>query len=527
MRASISLRDAFADRRLLGHVLAGPSWLPWRILLIAAMGEPLTDEERPVFTRLTGREREPLARVNELMVVAGRRGGKTSAMSAGASYIAGCCDHSGALARGETGVVLCVAQDTRVAKKILDFCQANFEDSDILRQLIKSRSADTLELTNNINIEVRPASFRKLRGPTYVAVIADELAYWFTEANYANPDIEVLAAAKPGLLTTRGPLIMASSPYAKQGVLWDTYRKHFGRVGAPLVLVAKGTTRDFNQTIPKEEIDRELARDRARNTAELLAEFRVDLEGFVSLETIEACVGDYHEIPPATATTYYAFTDPSSGANDSFTLAIARRDGKRVVVDCIREMKPPFSPEAVIDEYAMLLKGYRVTKVVGDRYAGEFPREQFRKRNVLYEPSKKSKSDIYVDFLPMLNSGTITLPRSDKLIRQLCSLERIVARGSGHATIDHPKDMHDDIANAVAGAAVLAASRLSFLERWGPALADEPPARPQKSEVQRMAREDANPVESYYKRLERESWERYQHDQRRQLYELIERGSKR
>jgi hypothetical protein len=33
-------------------------------------------------------------------------------------------------------------------------------------------------------------------------------------------------------------------------------------------------------------------------------------------------------------------------------------------------------------EYAAVLKSYRCTKVVGDRYGGEFPREQFQKREV-------------------------------------------------------------------------------------------------------------------------------------------------
>jgi hypothetical protein len=333
MRPRISLRDALTDAALLGHVLRGPSWLPWRVVLVAAMGEALTDEERPIFTKLTSRAREPLQRVSELEVVAGRRGGKTTAMAAGATYIAACCDHTDALARGETGVLLCVAQDQRVAKKILDFCEANLSDSEILRQLIKGRTQDTIELTNNINIEVRPASFRKLRGPTYVAIIADELAFWFTDASFANPDIEVLAAVRPGLLTTGGPLIMASSPYAKMGVLWDTFRKHFGPDGAPSVLVAKGTTRDFNQTIPQGEIDRELERDRARNTAELLAEFRSDLESFVSVEVVESCIGSYYEMGPAAGVSYYGFTDPSGGSDDSFTLSISHRDGERVVID--------------------------------------------------------------------------------------------------------------------------------------------------------------------------------------------------
>ena len=91
---------------------------------------------------------------------------------------------------------------------------------------------------------------------------------------------------RPGLLTTRGPLIMAVEPYAKMGVLWETFKRHYGPDGSPSVLVAKGSTRDFNATIPQSEIDRELERDRARNTAELLAEFRNDLEGYVSYEVV-------------------------------------------------------------------------------------------------------------------------------------------------------------------------------------------------------------------------------------------------
>ena len=150
------------------------------------MGEPLTDDERVVFKQLTGRDHEPLQRVSELAAVVGRRGGKTSAMGALATYLSSCVDYSDALARGEVGILLCVAQDQRVAKKLLDFVEANLVDSPILAQLIKNRTQNSIELTNNINIEVRPASFRKLRGPTYIAMIADELSFSFTDASSAN-----------------------------------------------------------------------------------------------------------------------------------------------------------------------------------------------------------------------------------------------------------------------------------------------------------------------------------------------------
>ena len=72
-------------------------------------------------------------------------------------------------------------------------------------------------------------------------------------------------------------------------------------------------------------------------------------------------------------------------------------------------------------------------------------------------PPSRSKSDIYRDALPLLNSGRIMLPKNDRLFNQLVSLERHVARG-GHDVIDHPSGQHDDVANAAMGAAVLAAA---------------------------------------------------------------------
>jgi hypothetical protein len=62
---AVTMRQALADERLLGGILKGDSWLAWRVLLIALMGEPLTDEERIVFKRLTGRLRESLERCEE------------------------------------------------------------------------------------------------------------------------------------------------------------------------------------------------------------------------------------------------------------------------------------------------------------------------------------------------------------------------------------------------------------------------------------------------------------------------------
>jgi hypothetical protein len=462
MKPTITIRKALSDKKLLGNVLAGASWLAWRTLLIAAMGEKLTEAERVTFTRLTGRAQEPLQRVEELEGVVGRRGGKSRAMSTLASYIAGLCKHN--LVPGERGVLLCIAPDQRQAAIVLEYAAAAFEQSPILKQLIASKTTDTLELTNGINVEVRSASFRRLRGPTYVAVIADEAAFWYSDEFSANADVEILNAVRPGLATTGGPLIIASSPHAKRGALWETHRKHYGPDGDPLILVAQGTSRDFNPSLPQSVVDRALERDRAAASAEYLAQFRADIESFVSFEVVQACVGDHVEMAPLSGQRYAAFVDPSGGSADSFTLSVGHRDGERVVIDATREVRPPFSPEAVIDDFTSLLKSYRVAKVRGDRYAGEFPRELFRKRGITYDVSEKPKSDLFRDLLPLLNAGCIMLPKSERLISQLCGLERRVSR-AGKDSIDHGPGGHDDLANAVAGCADLVASRRGPMPR--------------------------------------------------------------
>ena len=107
-----------------------------------------------------------------------------------------------------------------------------FEQSAILKQLIANRTADALELTNGISIEVRSASFRRLRGPTYIAAICGRSRFlvFFWTSSAQTPTLKSSPAFGPVLQQLVGPLIIASSPYAKRGVLWG---KRTGGTSAP------------------------------------------------------------------------------------------------------------------------------------------------------------------------------------------------------------------------------------------------------------------------------------------------------
>ena len=137
-----------------------PTWQAWRSVLLAAMGEPLNKDELETFTKFTGRKTPPSQRVDELWCCVGRRSGKSRAMSVFATYLAGLCDYSDKLARGEKGVVLLIAPDMKQAKVLLDYAEGTLQSTPMLRQLIEQRTTDTLVLTTGITLEVRSASFR-------------------------------------------------------------------------------------------------------------------------------------------------------------------------------------------------------------------------------------------------------------------------------------------------------------------------------------------------------------------------------
>jgi hypothetical protein len=460
---AVSLRRALTDDTLLGTVLGGDSWATWRTLLIAAMGEQLTDSERALFKQLTGgRVCEPAQRVEELVAVVGRRGGKSRAIAALACYLAGLCDHTHVLVPGERALVLCLAPDVRQSHIVLNYCEAIFRSTPLLQQLIGNRTSDTLSLTTGVDIEVRAASFRRLRGHTFVAVIADEAAYYFADESSANPDTEILNAVRPGLATTAGLMALISSPYAKRGELFEAHRRHYGPEGDPRILVAQGTSREFNPSLPQYVVDRALERDHAAASAEYLAQFRSDIETFISREQVEACVeSGVCERAPVKGVRYFSFTDPSGGSSDSMVCAVGHMDGDMLMVDAIRELRSPFDPESAVEEIAQLLALYKVDKTTGDRYSGMWCSQSFGKKSIRYEHSEQNKSQLYIEMLPRLNAKTVRLLDHPRSTNQICLLERRTVRG-GRDSIDHPPNTHDDCANAIAGLCSLASAKRSY-----------------------------------------------------------------
>lgn len=455
----MNLLDAMDDPALFGPHFRGASWTAWRAFLAALFALPLGDDLEAIYRRHTGRSAAPEAPFGEAALICGRRGGKSRILALIATWLATAVDYRPHLAPGEVATIAIIAADKKQARSIFRFIKGLLEDVALLAPLVDQVTTEAIRLNNRVVIEIHTCSFRVTRGYTLAAALCDETAFWRAEDTSANPDVDVLAALRPGLSNIPGSmLLLASSPYAKRGALYQAYRQHWGRDDSR-VLVWRGTTAEMNPRISPAVISQAYEDDPQSAAAEYGAEFRDDISAFIGREIIDACtVARRYELAPVPGMKYAAFVDPSGGSSDSMTLAIAHRSGDIAVLDAVREARPPFSPEAVVRDFAGLLRSYNVRTVRGDRYAGEWPRERFRENGITYELSDAPKSDLYRDLLPSLNSGKVELLDMPRLAGQFTGLERRTSR-AGRDSIDHAPGAHDDLANAVAGALLMASAK--------------------------------------------------------------------
>jgi hypothetical protein len=397
-RSGISYVDACSDPNLFGPWFSGPSWDTWRVIDKAIFGLPMSAKEKTVFTELTGRTEAPTEPASEVWLAFGRRAGKDVKAASYAVYAATIgaevYGHRKRLTRGERGVVQLFALDRKQAGVAFDYCKAFFEQP-LLAKLVKRITTDTIELTNKLVIEVTTNNQGSLRGRTVICAILDEVAHWRSE-NTVTPDTRVYDAITPGMANVPNALLIGiSSPYSRHGLLYKKVSDQWAKPGR--TLVARAPTRRMNPTIARdgEYLREQFDKDAVWAASEFGAEWRVDIEAFLSLDAIKNCIDiGTRERPHERKHEYVAFCDPSGGSNDSMTLAIAHTEGKTQILDLIRERMPPFSPEAVAEEFAKTIRSYRCTKVWGDRYGAQWVQEQFRKHGVNYEPSEKVKSEI-------------------------------------------------------------------------------------------------------------------------------------
>jgi hypothetical protein len=337
-RASpLTILDAIDDAKLFKPWFRKPeTWASWFALLNVLFALPLTPQQLAIYQQCTGRELPPATPISEAWLVCGRRAGKSFILALVAVFLATFKTYRQYLAPGERGTITIIAADRRQARVIFRYVRGLLNGVPMLAKMIERETSDAFDLTNSVTIEIQAASFRSTRGYTLIAALLDEVAFWRSDES-ANPDSEILAALRPAMVTIPGAMLLcASSPYARRGALWESYRKHFAK-DSP-VLIWKAPTRTMNPVVPQSAIDAATEADPSSAAAEYMAEFRTDVETFIPRDVIESLiVPGCFELPPVSGTHYVGFVDPSGGSVDSMTVAIAH--AKKTTVCSMRSAK--------------------------------------------------------------------------------------------------------------------------------------------------------------------------------------------
>lgn len=463
----MNIIEAINDPKLFRHWLAPNgdlrTWRAWLAALRAVYGLPGNSMTASHITaRATGyspdttRQRGPY---DVALFLTGRRSGKSRIAATIAAYEATLAGHQTKLAPGEHGVVPVVAPTKAQGRIVRDYLRAIF-DLPLLQGELATENTEGFQLRDGTRIEIMAGNYRTVRGYTLLAAIIDEAAFFQHEDTGKVNDTELVRALRPSLATVQGKLIAITSPYARKGWCWETHKRHHGgqHNAGGAALVWQAPSRTMNPTLPQKVVDDALREDLAAAKSEYLAEFRDDVAAYVDRAVVEAATATgTPERLPRRGTTYTAFADLSGGRADDAALAIAHREGDKVVIDYARRWPPPHNPQTVIEDMAEELRRYGCRRVTGDNYAAEFVAGTFRANGIAYKRAEQPKAGLYLELLPRLASGLVVLPDSPVLVEQLCNLERRT-RAGGRDVIDHPPNGHDDLANAVAGVATTTAN---------------------------------------------------------------------
>jgi len=428
------------------------SWEPWMVFLKAVFALPLTAAEQQIFYECTGRMIPPTTPVEFVCAIIGRRGGKSIIAAFMATFCAVFTDWRKYLAPGEVGHVVVIAQTLKAARVVFGYIRGFFRAIPALEKMIIHETAHEIELSTGIVVSCWPCMYRSTRGLTVVVAIYDEVDFWYQEGPHMAE--EVIASIKPAMLTIPGAKeILISTPYTPLGILYKRFQEDWGKDSND-VLIWKAPSLTMNPTLSAEKIAKAVAADPDRAQSEYFAEWRIGLSAAIDPQLIDQAVrSEPMVIPPQPGVRYGYAVDTAGLGESEFTWAVSHWDNGRVIIDLIngrgRKWLRGINLEGTVRASCDDLRPYGALEVTGDRYGGEWPPEAFRREGMGYKQAEKSKSDLYLELLPLFLAGKIEIPPDQELIRQLKLLQRRTG-SQGKDIIEKPKGSHDDRANVLA-----------------------------------------------------------------------------
>lgn len=414
---------------------------------------------------------------NRINLIVGRRGGKTTLAAIIAIYSTIKVNWKPFLTKTPVATVLVLSHSVDLSEEILDILKQLVENSPILNRLRNLRKKNTTKIFHlkvpffkegtkeveysNVRIKVGAASKKTTRGSAVCTLLCDEIAYWNLSEESAEPDTEILKAARMSLLQFKehGTIIKMSSPGIKQGVLYDEWNKREDL--QDIYVQFKAPSWVWNTILGKVEFQGEHKLDPDGFDTELRANFVDSISNFILPEFVDMCVtkGISFQPPSDDSKTIYSAAIDAAFKGDRFAFSLVGYNEKRVTQYVLKywegSKKKPVQIHEVASYIRTICRQYGLNQVVGDQYSFQPMRELFLQygidlvENTFTLPYKRK---IYFGLKRLIHNQQIDIldiPLLHKEIKELV----VEQTSSGQIRIGHPQGGSDDLSDATAVAA--------------------------------------------------------------------------
>ncbi|MBA7662244.1 hypothetical protein ES703_70272 [subsurface metagenome] len=462
---TINIIEAFEDKELFGWAVDDQeTFQTWKVFLKALQGLPLEPLEFETFKTFTERERQPLGHYDSVYVASGRKSGKSwiSAIITCYTALLGPDFWSDSLAPGEKVYFSIISVDKQSARQVLEYIKGILNNNPKFRTRIVNQTAWEIELRNRIVIQIRAANWQTGRAPRYVGCILDEAAFMRDSESAYNAE-QLMKSIKPAMIP-RSCVYAISSVHGKFGLLYNQYRKFWAKESASH-LFWLSDTKSMNPLFSETIIDEAMLEDPVHARAEYFSVWKDRQVQFLPSDAVDKLVAEGRRmIGRIPSKEYRAWIDSSSGMGDAFAMGIGFQDEDKTVIARLEE-RSGMVPQDVIEEFCAILKEYGISSVSGDKYSIGFVLREFQSHGITYEPSKLSKSEIYLNAGPMILKEQVELLDYPKAINQLKALERRL-KGT-REFVDHPRGkFHDDLSNVILGVCYLLSTNGDIGPSW-------------------------------------------------------------
>ena len=395
-----------------------------------------------------------------VIAVCGARGGKTRTLIALRILYGALTRDLGGLGKGEEAFGLIVAPRLPLAKQALRYISGEIAANAYLSALVERETAESITIRREdggvVTIIVMPATAKgtALRGMSLTDAAFDESAF-FRDADYQISDVELFKAVSPRVMMG-GQMIIASTPWAKTGLLWDYFDANFGKPKTAIAVHAPSLTLRYDKKLEM-LIELERQRDPDNAKREYDAEFLTTGTGaYFDSDKIDTCVDaeldsqcDYQ------SNRIYAAGADFGFVNDSSALVVVEFDGKNYRTVSIVELRPEngaLVPSEVVACFAMVIKRFGLRHVVSDIHYREAIRELLKSYDIdlISAPEGRyGKTESYARAKSMMHEGRVRIPYNQKLIKQLKDIRSRPTTGGG-MIIESPRRSggHGDIVSA-------------------------------------------------------------------------------